>query len=184
MGTQAGAESIMRIGLDIDGVIYPWHYSVYRYFTEFRGFEGTEPEFWDFFRTLSESRQEYFVSIATLYLNQVPTQDALTYVPMLANLGELYYITSRPEHLKWATQKFFNMYDLPFKENVIFSKDKATYVRLLGLKYFLDDIPSNVKSLQGLTNAYLFKSSHNLNQREGFNVLGTIKEFYDIVAEN
>ncbi len=168
----------MKIGLDIDGVLYPWHYSVYRYFTEFKGFEGDIDDFW------TNHRQEitpYYITISPLYLDTTPTKDVLEYVPKIAELGEIYYITSRSPDLWWVTGKFFDNYNLPFKENLIFSKFKPTEVRLHRLDYFLDDQPKHVEELQGITNAYLFKCIHNRADRERFNTINTMKEFYELI---
>lgn len=170
----------MRIGLDLDGVLYPWHYSIYRYFTEFKGYSGDIIDFWTNHR---DEITDYYVSLPHLYLDTSPTQDVLTYVPKLAELGELFYITARNDDLKGVTQKFFKIYDLPFKENVIFSKNKAIYVRLNKIDFFLDDLPKHVDELKGITKAYLFKAVHNINQREGYNVICSIKEFYELLKE-
>lgn len=173
----------MRVGLDIDGVIRPWHTSMYRYFQIFKGYEGDEYEFWNYFRELPKEKQDYYVSIPLMYLDTMPTKDALTYVPKLAEIADIYYVTSCPLHLEWATLKFFDMYNLPFKENIVFSSDKATNVRLLKLEYFLDDLAHNVDAVKDLTNAYMFKASHNRDTREGRKVVSSIKEFYDIIKE-
>lgn len=175
----------MNIGLDIDGVIYPWHDSIFRYFREYKGFEGGTREFWDFFTTgLTPEEQEYYVSIPIMYLDTVPSDDVLTYVPKLAELGTLYYITSRPEHLKWATRKFFGIYQLPFKENIIFSSYKANYARLLGIDYFLDDLPHNIDSLLSTTDAYLLRQPHNWQAHDTYKSVGSIREFYEVINEN
>lgn len=173
----------MKIGLDIDGVVYPWHYSVYRYFTEFYNFSGTEESFWDYFRTFSKERQDYFVSIPTLYNDTIPSACIKDAIVLLSGLGELFYVTSRNLELATITQKFFNFMDLPFKENLVFEKDKSTFSRLNRLDYFLDDLPENVTNLSKVTNAYLMCVPHNRNQRDGFNTVGSIKEFYEAIND-
>lgn len=171
----------MNIGLDIDGVVYPWHESIYRYFREYRGFTGSAREFWTYFMGLPHDVQEYYVSIPTLYLDSVPTPDVMTYVPKLAEVATIYYITSRSSALWWATKKFFSIYDLPFSENVIFTKDKVNYVRELKIKYFLDDLPRNVDALLPVTDVYLFKAAHNWEHRDAYKTLNTMKEYYELV---
>ncbi len=168
----------MRIGIDMDGVVYPWHYSIYRYFTEFCGYNKDISTFW-----LEDEHlvTDYHVSIPLCYLDTSPTEDVLEYLPKLAEIAELYYITSREHHLLWATQKFFKNYDLPFKENLIFSKEKGTYARLLHLDYFLDDMPRYIDMLTGITNAFLFKAVHNADVRENYPVMNSFKEFYEMV---
>lgn len=173
----------MNIGLDLDGVVYPWHDSIYRYFKEFRGFEGTAREFWKYFMSLPYDEQMYYVSIPLFYLDTSPTEDVLTYLPMIASLGTIYYITNRHDELKPATRKFFNNFSLPFKENVIFTPTKANYVRLLKIDNFLDDRGKNLDELAGLTDIYLFKAPQNWDYRENYNTIYSFKEYYELLKE-
>jgi len=173
----------MKIGLDIDGVLYPWHYSIIRYFREFKGYEGDETEFWDMFETLSLETQRYYVNIPIHYLDTSPTTDMLIYVPKLAEIAELYYITARDIELESVTRKFFDLYDLPFKDNLIFEKSKASLVRLLGLDYFVDDQPKYLQTMKGITKTFLFRVPHNRRGtcREEYDNIGSFKELYNIV---
>jgi uncharacterized HAD superfamily protein len=173
----------MRIGLDIDGVLYPWHDSIYRHFQQFKGYEGGEVEFWDYFRALPESTQRYYVYIDIFYLDTMPRRSTLDVVPALADLGDIYYITSRAEHLERCTRKFFDMYDLPFKENLIFTEDKATVIRLKKIDYYLDDLPRFVDQARWITDAYLLTQPHNAGQREGYETVSSLKEFYVKIVE-
>ena len=172
----------MRIGLDIDGVVYNWHWSMYRHFIENKGFEGTQREFWDYIWTLPKDVQQYYVRLPFLYNDTTPTADVLEYVPKLAELGEIYYISARPEEAETTTRKFFNSYNFPFKENVIFTDDKPSYVRLLKIDFFLDDRPKHVDELKGLTNVYLFKAVHNWRERDMYEpIINSIKEYYELI---
>jgi uncharacterized HAD superfamily protein len=174
----------VNIGLDIDGVIYPWHWSLYRHFVENKGFEGTQREFWSYLWTLPREVQDYYVRLPILYNDTTPTDDVLQYVPKLAELGTLYYITARPEEAINATLKFFNLHDFPFKENIIFTNDKPSYVRLLKIDYFLDDRDKHVDELKGLTNVYLFKAVHNWECRDRYEpVINSIKEYYELILK-
>lgn len=171
----------MRVGIDIDGPLYDWHYCIYRYFQEFRSFAGTQREFWDYFRTLDNDTQSYYVSLPHLYLNMEMRPEVKKSVELLSGTAEIYYITARDESLKSVTRKFFDKSEMPFKENLIFSQSKVEYVRLLGLSYFLDDMPKHVKNLQGITEPYLLAVPHNYDQRDGFNIVYSVKEFVEIV---
>jgi uncharacterized HAD superfamily protein len=173
----------VRIGLDLDGVIYPWHWSIYRYFTEFKGFEGTQREFWEYIWTLPKDIQHYYVMLPMMYNDTSPTVDVQTYLPKLAELGDIYYITARDESLYYVTRKFFEFWNLPFKENVVFTDDKPSYVRLLNIDFFLDDRDKHVDELIGLTDVYLFKAVHNWKVRDNYRCLNTLKEYYEIVKE-
>lgn len=171
----------MKVGIDIDGPVYSWHFCLYRYFTEYKNYVGSEVEFWNYFRTLEKEVQDYYVSLPHLYFNMFPSKDVIENLKYIAEIAEIFYITSREEHLQPITLKFFNNLDLPFKENIIFSKDKATYVRLLGLDYFLDDQPNNLIPMMKTTKTFLFKCPHNVGQRDGFNTVGSMREFYKTI---
>lgn len=173
----------MKMGFDLDGVLYPWHYSIVRFFREFKGYEGTERAFWKYFTSLDKEEQDYYVLLPHLYTNTSPNLDAMQYLPKIAEVGEIYYITARDESLKSATLKFFDMYDLPFKENLIFSHDKANYVRWLGLDYFFDDLSKYLEAMKGITKAYLFVAPHNYEYRDSYSCVGSFKEIYEIITE-
>jgi uncharacterized HAD superfamily protein len=168
----------MRIGIDLDGPVYPWHEEIYRYFQETKGYSKDLKEFWLKDRHLVTP---YYVSIPFLYNSTTPRRSVLEYIPKLAELGELYYVTSRHPDLWKVTKKFFDFYDLPFKENILFDENKANSVRLYRIDYFVDDMPHHVDSLKGITNVYLHTCVHNLEQRDGYNTVANLKEFYEII---
>lgn len=174
----------MRVGIDIDGPLYDWHYCIYRYFQEYKNFQGTQREFWKYFHTLEPEVQHYYVTLPHLYLNMEMKIEVLKALESIAEVAEIFYITARDESLKPVTLKFFDKSEPPFKQNLIFAQSKSEYVRLLNIKYFVDDMPKHVKSLEGITNPYLLALPHNHDQREGFNVVGSMREFAEIVRGN
>jgi uncharacterized HAD superfamily protein len=174
----------MNIGLDIDGVIYRWHESLYRYFCEIKGFDGTIYDFWlKFVPSKPNEYWDYYASLPFLYWDTTPRDDVLVTLPKLAELGTLYYITSRPDEVRYKTEKFFDYYDLPFKENIIFSRDKQTYARLLKLDYFVDDLQNNVDEVSKVTKTFLFRATHNFPIQDKYPTVGTLNEFYHIIRQ-
>lgn len=167
----------------MDGVVYDWHYSVHRYLTEYKGYSKDITTLWmvDWWN-LPKEEQEYLASIPHLYTDTIPSSCVMDGLNLLAGLGELYYVTARDSSLAPATKKFFDYFDAPFKENLIFNKDKASVVRLNKLDYFLDDFSSYVSQLSGLTNAYLMCKSHNIGKRDGFKCVNGLKEFYEEIV--
>lgn len=173
----------MNIGLDLDGVVYPWHESIYRHFIEQGKFVGTRREFWPFLMSLPWEVQNYYVSIPLFYLDTTPTDDVLEYVPKIAEIATIFYITARPPEVRLATEKFFNIYQLPFSENLIFTQDKLNHIRVNRIQYFLDDRDKHVDEVKSVTNAYLFKAVHNWQYREKYNVINTMQEFYELIKD-
>lgn len=176
----------MRIGLDLDGVVYPYHYSVWKYYTEFKEYAGTEREFWtSYWWDLPKEEQDYIVSLVPLYNDIVPSTCVRDALKDLASLGEIIYITARKnEDVRVVTRKFLDYYDVPFKENLIFERDKATACRAYGIDYFLDDFPSTVASIASVSRAFLMAQSHNIGKRQGLNVVNSLREFYQVIVED
>jgi uncharacterized HAD superfamily protein len=174
---------MIKIGLDIDGVVYDWHDSVYRYCTQFKGCTDSEHVFWTkTWWEMPKEEQSYLISLPTLYNDYIPEQRHIDSLNALASLGELFYVTSRPPEFSFATLKFFESYKLPFKENIIHDNDKATVCRLLGIDYFCDDFPEHVLSTSKITKSYLMCRTHNIGKRGDFNTVTSLNNFYEEIC--
>ena len=175
----------MNIGIDVDGVLYRWHESLYRYFCEFKGYNGTMYDFWlRFVHNQPMEFWDYYISIPLLYWDTTPRDDVLINLPKIAKLHTIYYITARPTEAEYITRKFFDYFELPFKENLVFSKEKETYCRLYKLDYFLDDQPKNLDAVSGVTNAVLFRNVHNIPVQDSYRNVGTFREFFELIKED
>ena len=174
----------MKIGFDIDGVLYPWHYSMYKHHHEFHGFDGTEYDFWKYWRTKSEDWREYYISIPFLYADISPSRDVTTFLPLFAGLGDIYYITSRNLDLRQTTEKYFSKYNFPFKENLVFAVNKIDYIKLLKIDHFIDDLPKYVDELSKTTNAVMFRRPHNRDVADNYTSVGSLREFYNLVKRH
>lgn len=174
----------LKIGLDLDGVVYDWHSAAYRYCVEERGYKEDSTTFWtkDWW-LLSDDEQRYIASLQNLYINTIPSSCVKDAIIELSKLGEIYYVTARAPELEHVTRKFLDFFDPPFKENLFFEKDKTTFARLHKLDYFLDDFTSHIKSLLDVTGAVLMARAHNIGKRDGYIVVNSIKEFCDLVKE-
>lgn len=141
----------MKIGFDVDGVIYPWHDSVYTYFTIYKGYKGTYHQFWSNDWTVPETQEyiKYLTTVPILCEDREPFPRALETLHEIADKGHtIYYITSRPDDVKLATEHYFSKRDFPFKENLyIVQGPKDTLARSLGLDLFLDDREKHIKEL-------------------------------------
>lgn len=168
----------LKVGLDVDGVLYPWHSSLERYFRIHKGFTGTSQELWKLFRSFSKEKQAYYVSIPLLYSDSSPIAGVQEFLPKLAELAEVYYITARSPELERVTVAYFDKYSFPFKENLIFSKDKATPIRLHRVEYFLDDSPKQIDKISGITKAFLFPAPHNVEVRDKYNLIESLESFF------
>ena len=170
----------MKIGFDVDGVLYPWHYSIHRYFKELKGYEGDESRFWkEKAKQISEEEWSYLVTIPILYEDTAPIYRTKEYLDMFSEKANLFYITSRPKELARITEKFLKKLDAPFKENLFIAEDKAPVVRLLSLDYYVDDQARHLERLKGITNVFLYTQPHNTDCREEYNCIRSLGEMYE-----
>ena len=172
--------SNLKIGIDIDGVLYPWHEIVYREIGEDTGLSFND--FWvNYIPSMSEDRQKYIVSIPLYYERALLSEDARTYLPRLAELGELFFITARDISLQRITEKFLNKNKVPFKENLFLEKDKGYLARMLQLNYFVDDFISNYDSVGKTAKAFLFAQPWNRSERGNRDTIYSIKDLYESI---
>ena len=175
----------MRIGLDIDGPIYDWHNPVYDYYKAYKDYDKSYTEFWvDYFPKLSAEEHDFILSIDTLYTAMNITDETLNAINLLSKLGTVYYVTARSESLRRITDLWFKRNNVPFRDNLIMSKDKVSYAKLLKLDYFVDDFASQVIDLSGITKAYLFAKPWNIEYQDILPTVRSLTEFYNAVKKD
>lgn len=144
------------VGFDLDGVLYMWHEVVYDYFTAFKGYNGSYNTFWKNYKTiLSNDDWKTIVDIAPFYSVKNPPMFCVDFLNAVAKKYTIHYITYRPESAVLSTEKYLSKYNFPFKENLIFTPDKADHARLLKLKYFVEDRIDYIEPLSKVTNVIL-----------------------------
>lgn len=133
------------LGIDLDGVVYPWHWSLYNeqviYDNEMRDYYT----FWKEHRSFKNMLWwENMIRLEHLYTNQVPSDDLLDLLKDLDKCYNIYYITNRPLEVKFATDWFMEKYEFPARERSIFVKDKVEVCKKYGIKLFIEDRVSNI----------------------------------------
>lgn len=166
---------LVNIGFDIDGVLYPWHKVIYDYF-KLENYKGTEYELWKYLRSASKIYQDNIVKIRHLYAKVSPKNSILSTLNLLANNYKIFYITARPEEIYNTTVKYLNDYNFPYSHNLFFTEDKLSIILDYEIRFFLDDSPTNIKTLLGYTNAYLMRQEHNKDHWGEFPQINYIQE--------
>jgi uncharacterized HAD superfamily protein len=171
------------LGLDLDGVLYPWHESVYTYYQWAYDYEKTYTEFWDDVQNWSVEQQDYLVSLPFLYENMIPSKQVIDFLEFANNNAEIYYITSRLDDLTRVTERYLRRYDFPQRDNLFvhYKGDKATICRYAGVTHFLDDHLKHVKSVSGIAESYLMAKPWNREFQSEFNTVHNLKEFQERV---
>jgi uncharacterized HAD superfamily protein len=150
------------IGIDMDGVTYPWVKAVYTHWKMYYGYTGDEYYFYqNVDNILSKEEQDYIVTIPQIYTSFVPENKLIQLLNKLGEKFSLYYITARPECVRRVTENYLRDFHFPQDTNLIFSKDKDTMARLLKLDYFVEDSVKNAEKLKNICTTFLVKTPYN-----------------------
>jgi 5'(3')-deoxyribonucleotidase len=152
------------IGIDLDGVLYPWHDIIYK---EHKLSGKTDLSFYEFWKQSwddyysDDSRKLYWDNICQIpiyYQRSLISPGDLDVLNFLAKKADIYYITARPKSLEFVTRSWLKENKLPYYGNVIFAEDKLPHIILLGCDYFIDDKIDTIENIKDHTNAILFKT--------------------------
>lgn len=150
------------IGFDLDGVLYNWHDAVYTYFKIYESYRGSYNEFWKtYFHSLPKTKQDFITNIIDLYYKISPQDGVLELLNSLSKKHDIFYITSRPIESERITEKYLKDFSFPFRQNLVFSKEKDIAVRLHNVDIFFDDSISVVKSIDKSCASVLIKQPWN-----------------------
>lgn len=156
-----------KLGLDLDGVVYPWHHEVYRYLCLEEKIKDISHE--SFWRKLI-NREIIFdgifidnlIALEILYDSYIPSEEELETMKYLDNKYNIIYITSRNKKLSYVTKKWMRRYDYPNLDNTLFvGESKRDSVRTQICDYYVEDKVSNIKDLDSVTRVIVHKQTHN-----------------------
>jgi len=120
----------MNFGFDIDGVLYPWHMLVWKWYVDKTGENISMVDFWKYphghvANNEGQSWVTEMVKNPIPYTNQPVHAGVIRAVKYIANhyADNIYYITGRPVHVKDATRDWLKESRLPFADNLIFADE-------------------------------------------------------------
>lgn len=151
-----------NLGLDLDGVLYPWVSAVWMYYRMYKKYSGTEYEFYkNFDKNVPEDQCNYIATLQDLYYKHTPSPKLTSLLNQLSEKFNLFYITARPLEAERVTHKYFRDFKIPQRDNLIFSPEKDTYARLLRLHYFVEDSVRNAEKLSKICTTFLVRTPYN-----------------------
>jgi hypothetical protein len=169
----------MNIGFDLDGVLYRWHEALYRELTLFHGLKEDYHTFWKYdYRTMYDDKCWYnFTRLEHLVSCQFPNKEHVKFLNELAKNHTIFYLTHRPEEVRFSTKLWLEKSKFPHVENLIFPQlggDKSFEIRQLELDIYCDDRDAIVKSASKLCDAYLVEQPWNEEKRDGLKCIPNI----------
>jgi len=165
------------LGLDLDGVIYPWHEAVYEYFRLYKNYTGSFNKLWEVdYLSFTKTDWEFLTNIDYLYSCMMPTPECTNFLNKVKYRFDIYYITGRPNSVKTTTELFLKRYKFPFRENLIFTEDKANTCRRLQIDYYIEDLPVNMKVLSKIANTIMIARPYNKEYRDTYTTASSLKD--------
>jgi uncharacterized HAD superfamily protein len=162
----------MKIGFDLDGVLYPWHIYFYEAVKrrDRRLQEMSYEDFWKNIKTLEEEYKGLFdryVNIPKLYNMQKADKHIVKLLDELSPRNTLYYITCRPANSRMFTKAWMQRSKIPQRDNLIFLEgNKAPTIASLGIRFYLEDRLEHYNDIKDITRVLLIKQPWN-NYGEG-----------------
>ena len=106
----------------------------------------------------------------------MPTPECTNFLNKVKYRFDIYYITGRPNSVKTTTELFLKRYKFPFRENLIFTEDKANTCRRLQIDYYIEDLPVNMKVLSKIANTIMIARPYNKEYRDTYTTASSLKD--------
>jgi len=113
-----------------------------------------------------------------LVSNMMPKRNHVDFLNRIAKKHTIYYLTHRPEEVRFSTKTWLEKSKFPFVENLVFpeSQNKDYEIRKYEIDLYVDDRDRIVRALDKLTNVYLVKQPWNTTGREGLKCISDVLE--------
>jgi uncharacterized HAD superfamily protein len=152
-------------GLDIDGVLYPWHTHVHDWAVNDFGLTLSYDEFWQWPGGWMYNNRESLimanvVNNPLLYNKSLIRPEIHEAVWKIKELvGNVCYITGRPAGVQFDTKLWLERSELPDIDKLFFTPAqygaKLSLVKQLGCEFFVDDRLDYIEELLGATRLFL-----------------------------
>ena len=153
-----------KIGFDIDGVLYDWHGVIYDWMLDYsKDCNVSYSEFWlDWIQQPERKTLADFLCKVPIFCTKLIMPDSIN--KMLWDLSrdlEIFYITSRPREVHFATSWWIKTSKVPNPDNLIFAKDKVPYIIDNNIDFFVDDMTKHILALRNHTNVIVVRKPWN-----------------------
>ena len=172
----------MNLGIDLDGVLYPWHDVVYERESLERNLKLTKEDFWKEIHTLYPGMAEdNLVRIRHYYGVRNIYDKNLELLNELSKTNTLFYITARHEELRLTTVNWMKRNNLPQRDNLIFSPIKVIPVVLNDIDIFVEDNLNHAKALSKYCRVIIVESDHSKHIEHEFEIISDFFKLKDIL---
>ena len=170
----------MKIGFDVDGVLYPWHDIVYDYIVQELKVKCTYEEFCQ--AVINDAFSEIFMNnivknpILVTKRSIEPSIKKMLWD--LSKQNEIFYVTARPKEVVLSTHKWFKDSAVPYLENVFIATDdnKVPFILEHDIDIFVEDRDKYIRALQEYTQIIVVKKLWNQHLWKEFPCINHVTE--------
>lgn len=170
----------MNLGLDVDGVLYPWHMLIYNYVKMFPGTDDTYDEFWKNIvqhRKYNQTFVKNLINMDDMYNKMSADKSIVESIKKLDSGNSIYYITAVPDRIKRVREAWLIINDFPQAGNLITAFDKEYYIRDLEIDIMVEDRADNIEAFSKLTRTIGVRQPWNEHiQNNGFEFIDHITQ--------
>jgi uncharacterized HAD superfamily protein len=157
----------MKLGIDLDGVLYNWTDFSFRYCVE----QGYTNRSIDYFFSHEEEHTSIFwhnlVRMPFLYYKTPFKKEYKILIDKFASSGwEIFYLTNRPEEVKVTTYNWLEDSHVPYLDNLYFVDKKSSIIRFENIDYHIDDRGKCIEDIKNFCSSYLISTPWNLDYKE------------------
>ena len=168
-----------RLGLDIDGVLYPWQMVAYDYCTQMLGIESNSVE--ELMEDLDS--EKYGTTFGynlyhdpLLVTKKMVDPGIINTIKFLYNDYEIFYITTRPEEVRSGTEWWLKVSGFPYLENLILCTTKLPHIIENEIDFFVEDIVKYILGLKNYTQVIPVKHPWNKIIQDEFLCINSVVE--------
>lgn len=170
-----------NFGFDLDGVLYDWFTALIPLFKSF-GFDVSSPQ--EVYKILKKRDELFIKNIAAIpmpYTTMQPSKKTVEIANKISERFNIFYITYRPQSSYIAVINWLKKYRFPDYENLIMSVDKTVDIRINKIKYFVEDNPSIVEKIKGITNVIYKRNFYGTEIKNIFAEIKNLEELEEVL---
>jgi hypothetical protein len=179
----------VRVGIDIDDVLYPWYDVAHQICTRAGITNGATPTSWQPFHEYGCTDQQWFDALAAATLtgelySAAPFPGTPEQLSRLIDAGHtVHLVTARGfmqngTEIRQSTIEWLDDWSIPH-HSLTFAKDK----RAVLTDVFLDDAAHNYDQIDDHTEVWLLHAPHNVSARAGRRSVPSVAAFVDLILE-
>ena len=181
----------MIVEFDLDGVLYPWHEEVWKWYNNRSTNNISFIEFWKYpngwiHKNEGTAIVKALVNETLPYVSAKAKESDVSIVDDIVKdfNAEIYYITSRPERFHYDTAKWLKDSKFPFTDNLIMADGnggKVKVVKDVGCDIFVEDRPKYLTALAEVTNVVKVVTPYNTYEAFHAHPIGNLVELYNYI---